>query len=92
MARPRKNADDEEMDKSQYRLIQLRTPEPIYEWLRSKSFYERRSMNELVNEALERFAQQEAPTEGWRRKEDSPVYPLILSPGNEADRGSSNEG
>lgn len=37
------------------RILQVRLSAELYEWLRTSAFYERRSMNAIVNEALERF-------------------------------------
>ncbi len=45
-------ADEERADKHQS-ILQVRLSTDLYEWLRTTAFYERRSMNALVNEALE---------------------------------------
>ena len=37
------------------RILQVRLSADLYEWLRSSAFYQRRSMNALVNEALEQL-------------------------------------
>jgi hypothetical protein len=37
------------------RILQVRLSTELYEWLRTTAFYQRRSMNALVNEALEQF-------------------------------------
>ncbi|MDB5077243.1 MAG: hypothetical protein JWO42_3422 [Chloroflexi bacterium] len=36
-------------------ILQVRLSSDLYEWLRTTAFYERRSMNALVNEALEQL-------------------------------------
>lgn len=48
------------------RTIQVRLDDDLYEWLRAKSFYERRSMNALILEALAGKRSVEAPHEPWR--------------------------
>ncbi len=45
-------ADEQRSDKHQS-ILQVRLSSDLYEWLRTTAFYERRSMNALVNEALE---------------------------------------
>jgi predicted HicB family RNase H-like nuclease len=40
------------------RILQVRLSAELYEWLRTRAFYQRRSMNALVNEALEQFRNQ----------------------------------
>jgi predicted HicB family RNase H-like nuclease len=37
------------------RILQVRLSADLYEWLRTTAFYQRRSMNALVNEALEQY-------------------------------------
>ena len=37
------------------RILQVRLSADLYEWLRTSAFYQRRSMNALVNEALEQL-------------------------------------
>lgn len=37
------------------RILQVRLAADLYEWLRTSAFFERRSMNALVNEALEQY-------------------------------------
>jgi predicted HicB family RNase H-like nuclease len=37
------------------RILQVRLSADLYEWLRTTAFYQRRSMNALVNEALEQL-------------------------------------
>jgi hypothetical protein len=39
-------------------ILQVRLSTDLYEWLRTTAFYERRSMNALVNEALEQLRNQ----------------------------------
>ena len=34
------------------RILQVRLSNDLYEWLRTKAFYQRRSMNAIVNEVL----------------------------------------
>jgi hypothetical protein len=46
--------------------MQVRLDGDLYEWLRAKSFFERRSMNMLIVEALVRTRAIEAPREMWR--------------------------
>lgn len=48
------------------RSIQVRLDDDLYEWLRAKSFFERRSMNALILEALANKRRNEAPYERWR--------------------------
>jgi hypothetical protein len=48
------------------RSLQVRLNADLYEWLRAKSFFERRSMNALILEALVGKRSVEAPHEGWR--------------------------
>ena len=48
------------------RIVQVRVDHELYEWLRAKSFYERRNMNALVGEALAEKRAVEAPHEVWR--------------------------
>lgn len=36
------------------RILQVRLSNDLYEWLRTKAFYQRRSMNAIVNEVLAR--------------------------------------
>ena len=40
------------------RILQIRLSNDLYEWLRAAAFYQRRSMNALVNEALDQFREQ----------------------------------
>jgi predicted HicB family RNase H-like nuclease len=47
------------------RTMQVRLDGDLYEWLRAKSFFERRSMNTLIIEALARKRAIEAPHEFW---------------------------
>ena len=47
------------------RTMQVRLDGDLYEWLRAKSFFERRSMNMLIVEALARNRAVEAPHEFW---------------------------
>jgi hypothetical protein len=46
--------------------MQVRLDGDLYEWLRAKSFFERRSMNMLITEALVRTRTIEAPHKVWR--------------------------
>jgi hypothetical protein len=39
-------------------ILQVRLSSDLYEWLRTTAFHERRSMNALVNEALEQLRSQ----------------------------------
>jgi predicted HicB family RNase H-like nuclease len=39
-------------------ILQVRLASDLYEWLRTTAFHERRSMNALVNEALEQLRNQ----------------------------------
>lgn len=48
------------------RTLQVRLNADLYEWLRAKSFFERRSMNALILEALAGKRSVEAPHERWR--------------------------
>ena len=48
------------------RIMQVRLDGDLYEWLRAKSFFERRSMNMLITEALVRTRTIEAPHKVWR--------------------------
>jgi len=48
------------------RTMQVRLDSDLYEWLRTKSFFERRSMNMLIVEALARTRASDAPHELWR--------------------------
>ena len=48
------------------RTMQVRLDGDLYEWLRTKSFVERRSMNMLIVEALARTRASDAPHELWR--------------------------
>jgi hypothetical protein len=48
------------------RTMQVRLDGDLYEWLRTKSFVERRSMNMLIVEALARTRASDAPREFWR--------------------------
>ena len=48
------------------RTVQVRLDDDLYEWLRTKSFVERRSMNALVLEALVRARAGEMPQELWK--------------------------
>ena len=47
------------------RTMQVRLDADLYGWLRAKSFFERRSMNMLIVEALARNRAVEAPHEFW---------------------------
>ena len=49
-----------------WRIMQVRLDGDLYEWLRTKSFVERRSMNMLIVEALARTRASDAPHELWR--------------------------
>lgn len=49
-----------------FRLVQVRVSDSRYEWLRAKAFYERKSMNALINEAIALYADQQASQETWR--------------------------
>jgi hypothetical protein len=49
-----------------WKALQVRLDHDLYEWLRAKSFFERRSMNVLVLDALMRTRAGEAPHEAWR--------------------------
>jgi hypothetical protein len=46
--------------------MQVRLDGDLYEWLRTKSFVERRSMNMLIVEALARTRASDVPHELWR--------------------------
>jgi hypothetical protein len=46
--------------------MQVRLDGELYEWLRTKSFFERRSMNMLISEALARTRASDASHEVWR--------------------------
>ena len=48
------------------RTVQVRLEDDLYEWLRTKSFVERRSMNALVLEALARARAGEIHQETWQ--------------------------
>ena len=48
------------------RTMQVRLDGDLYEWLRTKSFVERRSMNMLIVEALARTRASDVPHELWR--------------------------
>jgi hypothetical protein len=48
------------------RTVQIRLDDDLYEWLRTKSFVERRSMNALVLEALARARAGEMPQDLWQ--------------------------
>ena len=48
------------------RTMQVRLDGDLYEWLRTKSFVERRSMNMLIVEALVRTRARDAPPALWR--------------------------
>lgn len=48
------------------RTIQVRLDDDLYEWLRAKSFYDRRSINALIPEALAGERSVNAPYDGWR--------------------------
>lgn len=48
------------------RTVQVRLDDDLYEWLRTKSFVERRSMNALVLEALVRTRATDTPQESWQ--------------------------
>lgn len=48
-----------------YKALQVRLEDDLYEWLRAKSFFERRSMNVLVVEALSQKKSTERPHESW---------------------------
>ena len=59
-------ARDSEPRQRDWKALQIRLDDDLYEWLRAKSFFERRSMNTLVLEALVRTRASEAPRERWR--------------------------
>lgn len=40
------------------RILQVRLSADLYEWLRTCAFYQRRSMNAMVNQALEQYRSQ----------------------------------
>jgi predicted HicB family RNase H-like nuclease len=44
------------------RILQVRLSADLYEWLRTTAFYQRRSMNALVNEALEQLRRDAEPS------------------------------
>jgi hypothetical protein len=46
--------------------MQVRLDGELYEWLRTKSFVERRTMNMLIVEALARTRASDAPHALWR--------------------------
>jgi hypothetical protein len=46
--------------------MQVRLDGDLYEWLRTKSFVERRTMNMLIVEALARTRASDAPHPLWR--------------------------
>src|SRR5205085_12335454 len=48
------------------RTMQVRLDGDLYEWLRTKSLFERRSMNMLIVEALARTRASDVPHEVWR--------------------------
>jgi len=58
-----RGADARERD---WKALQVRLDDDLYEWLRAKSFFERRSMNTLIIEALARTRTSEEPHESWR--------------------------
>ena len=60
-----RGADTRERD---WKALQVRLDDGLYEWLRAKSFFERRSMNTLVLEALTRTRTSEEPHELWRNQ------------------------
>jgi hypothetical protein len=47
------------------RTMQVRLDGDLYEWLRTKSVFERRSMNMLIVEALAHKRASDAPHEFW---------------------------
>jgi hypothetical protein len=50
--------DEERPAEKHQSILQVRLSTDLYEWLRTTAFYERRSMNALVNEALEQLKNQ----------------------------------
>jgi hypothetical protein len=58
MSAQSKSPGDEERAGKQQSILQVRLSSDLYEWLRTTAFYERRSMNALVNEALEQLRSQ----------------------------------
>jgi hypothetical protein len=56
-AQSKSPGDEQRADKHQS-ILQVRLSSDLYEWLRTTAFYERRSMNALVNEALEQLRSQ----------------------------------
>jgi len=56
---PQFQAQDEQRSAEKHQsILQVRLSTDLYEWLRTTAFYERRSMNALVNEALEQLRHQ----------------------------------
>jgi hypothetical protein len=53
--------DDSQPGPKRQSILQVRLTSDLYEWLRTTAFYERRSMNALVNQALEQLRQQMPP-------------------------------
>jgi hypothetical protein len=56
-AEPRAAGEERPASKNQS-ILQVRLSTDLYEWLRTTAFHERRSMNALVNEAIERLRAQ----------------------------------
>jgi hypothetical protein len=54
--------DEQKPAEKHQSILQVRLSTDLYEWLRTTAFYERRSMNALVNEALEQLRRQSEPT------------------------------
>jgi predicted HicB family RNase H-like nuclease len=50
--------DEEKPVSKNQSILQVRLANDLYEWLRTTAFHERRSMNALVNEALEQLRNQ----------------------------------
>ncbi len=50
--------DDEQRAEKHQSILQVRLSPELYEWLRTTAFHQRRSMNALVNEALEQLRSQ----------------------------------
>jgi hypothetical protein len=61
MSAESKSPGDEQRTDKHQSILQVRLSSDLYEWLRTTAFYERRSMNALVNEALEHLRSQSEP-------------------------------
>jgi hypothetical protein len=55
MSAPSQRVDEPRPGSKNQSILQVRLSSDLYEWLRTTAFHERRSMNALVNEALEQL-------------------------------------